>query len=128
MFANVYQDSRVLITGHTGFKGSWLTTWLLRLGAEVIGVSHKVTTDPAMFEVLSLEDKIKHIYQDIRDLEALREIIVQEKPDFIFHLAAQAIVSYSYENPIETMSTNIIGTMNVLESLRDKMCGGLNYQ
>lgn len=119
MFANVYQGSRVLITGHTGFKGSWLTTWLLRLGADVIGVSNSVTTNPAMFEVLSLEDKVKHIHQDIRDLEGLREIIVQEKPDFIFHLAAQAIVSYSYENPTETMSTNIIGTMNVLESLRN---------
>ena len=118
MFANVYEHKRVLVTGHTGFKGSWLVTWLLKLGAEVIGVSKDVPTQPAMFELLELAGRIKHVTADIRNLELMRNIITSERPDFIFHLAAQAIVSTSYSNPSETMTTNIVGTMNILEILR----------
>lgn len=119
MFSNVFKGRRVLITGHTGFKGSWLTAWLLKLGAEVIGVSKDVPTQPAMFEVLGLAGRIKHIQADIRDLEAMRTLFADEQPDFVFHLAAQAIVSTSYSDPVGTMTTNAIGTMNVLEALRN---------
>ena len=118
MFANNYAGKRVLVTGHTGFKGSWLILWLLKLGAEVIGVSLNIPTDPAMFQELSLSSRIKHITLDIRKLEELRELIAKERPDFIFHLAAQAIVSMSYSDPVETITTNVIGTMNILEALR----------
>lgn len=118
MFENVYKGQRVLVTGHTGFKGSWLATWLLKLGAEVIGVSKDIPTQPAMFEELALAGRIKHIQADIRDLDAMREIIATEQPDFVFHLAAQAIVSTSYSYPVETMTTNVVGTMNILEALR----------
>jgi len=108
----------VLITGHTGFKGSWLTTWLLELGATVIGVSKNIPTTPSMFEVLGLKNKIKHYIQDIRDLQKLESIIATESPDFVFHLAAQAIVSISYADPLDTITTNVIGTTNVLEALK----------
>lgn len=118
MFGNVYHGRRVLVTGHTGFKGSWLTTWLLKLGAEVVGVAKDVPTYPAMFEELGLASRIKHIQADIRDLTVMRNLIAAEQPDFVFHLAAQAIVSASYADPVETISTNVIGTMNVLEALR----------
>ena len=118
MFQNIYKNKKVLVTGHTGFKGSWLTVWLLKLGAHVVGVSKDIPTTPSMFEVLGLEEKIKHYVVDIRDLAKITEIISIEKPDFLFHLAAQAIVSKSYENPIETISSNVMGTANVLEALR----------
>ena len=118
MFSNIYKDKKVLITGHTGFKGSWLTTWLLNLGAKIIGISKDIPTTPAMFQVLELEKKIHHNLIDIRNFDALNKIIKQEKPDFIFHLAAQAIVSTSYIEPLETMSSNVIGTAHILEALR----------
>lgn len=118
MFGNSYHHRRVLVTGHTGFKGSWLTAWLLKLGANVVGYSKDVPTSPSMFNELNLSGKIKDIRGDIRDLANLRKVISEEKPDFIFHLAAQAIVSTSYIDPVETMTTNVNGTMNVLECLR----------
>lgn len=118
MFANAYHGRRVLVTGHTGFKGSWLTSWLLKLGAEVVGVSRDVPTQPAMFDELALDGRIKHIQKDIRDLDAMRDLIVAEEPDFVFHLAAQAIVSTSYTDPVDTISTNVVGTMNILDALR----------
>jgi len=118
MFSGIYKDKRVLVTGHTGFKGSWLTAWLLKLGANVIGLSKDIPTQPSMFEELDLEKKIKHIHSDIRDLDVMCRVINEEKPDFVFHLAAQAIVSTSYDDPVGTMSTNVIGTMNLLEALR----------
>ncbi|EJL6493063.1 CDP-glucose 4,6-dehydratase [Vibrio cholerae] len=119
MFNNIYNGKRVLITGHTGFKGSWLTTWLLQLGAEVCGISKDIPTTPSMFEALNLSDKIEHHICDIRDLDKTRKIINQFKPDFLFHLAAQPIVSLSYSEPLETISTNVIGTANILEILRN---------
>lgn len=118
MFKNIYQGKKVLVTGHTGFKGTWLTTWLLNLGANVIGVSKDIPTQPSMFEILNLQNKIKHYQEDIRDLSKIVNIISQEKPDFLFHLAAQAIVSTSYKDPIETISSNVMGTTQVLEALR----------
>ena len=118
MLNNTYLNKKVLVTGHTGFKGSWLTIWLLKMGAKVIGISKDIPSTPSMFYELGLEDKITHYQADVRDLEAIRIIINNELPDFIFHLAAQAIVSISYADPVETFTTNTIGTMNVLEVLR----------
>ena len=117
-FHDCYRAKRVIVTGHTGFKGSWLTTWLLKLGAEVIGVSRDIPTKPAMFEELGLASRIRHLQADIRDLDAMRELIRDIQPDFVFHLAAQAIVSISYSDPVDTMTTNVMGTMNILEALR----------
>lgn len=115
------------MTGHTGFKGSWLTTWLLKLGANVVGVSKDVPTHPAMFEQLALSGRMRNITGDVRDLALMRTLVSDIAPDFVFHLAAQAIVSTSYSDPVETMTTNIIGTMNVLESLRtlDRPCAAV---
>jgi len=124
MFHNIYKDKKVLVTGHTGFKGSWLTVWLLKLGAKVVGLSKDIPTTPSMFETLKLEEKIEHYISDIRDLEKLKSIIDSTNPDFIFHLAAQPIVSLSYSDPIETLSSNIMGTANILDALRsiNKKC------
>lgn len=118
MFKNSYSNKKVLVTGHTGFKGSWLTAWLLKLGANVVGYSKDIPTDPSMFVALGLESKIKHYVGNVRDLEHVKKVISDERPDFIFHLAAQAIVSTSYADPVDTILTNVVGTMNVLESLR----------
>lgn len=118
MFNNIYRDKKVLVTGHTGFKGSWLTVWLLKLGADVVGISKDIPTTPSMFKELDLESKIQHYQEDIRNLDKMIEIISSEKPDFLFHLAAQPIVSISYSDPIETISSNVMGTANILEALR----------
>ena len=118
MFSDIYKGKKVLVTGHTGFKGTWLTTWLLSLDADVIGISKDIPTQPSMFEILGLEDKIQHHNIDIRDISALSQVITDEKPDFVFHLAAQAIVSISYDEPLDTISSNVMGTTNLLESLR----------
>ena len=117
-FGDVFRNRRVLVTGHTGFKGSWLTSWLLELGARVSGVSRDIPTEPSMFVELALERRITHHVLDIRDLSALAELFRAEQPEFVFHLAAQPLVSRSYRDPVETISTNAIGTMNVLECLR----------
>lgn len=118
MFGNSYRGKTVVVTGHTGFKGVWLTTWLLRLGAKVVGVSLDIPTTPSLFETLHLERRIDHHLCDVRELESLRKIIHDAAPDFLFHLAAQAIVSESYSDPINTITTNAVGTANVLECLR----------
>lgn len=114
----IYHDKKVLITGHTGFKGSWLTSWLLKLGAKVCGLSDQIPTYPSMFELLKLQNKINHNICDVRDTEKLSQIIQKFKPDYVFHLAAQAIVSASYKDPLNTISTNVIGTANLLDVLR----------
>jgi len=119
MFSNIYKDKKVLVTGHTGFKGAWLVTWLLKLGAEVVGVSKDIPTQPSMFEVLELQSKIMHYQEDIRDLEKMTKIIASERPDFLFHLAAQAIVSTSYTSPIDTVSSIVMGTAYILEALKE---------
>lgn len=119
MFLNTYKGKKVIVTGHTGFKGTWLSTWLIKLGANVIGVSKDIPTNPSMFNELNLSKQLKHIVEDVRNLSALKTIIDTEQPDFVFHLAAQAIVSTSYSDPVETMSTNVIGTMNIMEVLRN---------
>jgi CDP-glucose 4,6-dehydratase len=118
MFSNIYKGKKVLVTGHTGFKGTWLITWLISLGAQVVGISKDIPTQPSMFEKLELEGKIKHYIVDVRDLNSLSQVIESEGPDFVFHLAAQAIVSTSYHAPVDTISSNVMGMVNVLEALR----------
>ena len=117
-FNNIFKNKKTLITGNTGFKGSWLSVWLLKLGASVFGLSKDIPTNPSMYEDLGLENKLNHFEKDVRDLDSLVSVVNETKPDFIFHLAAQPLVSVSYTNPAETISTNIIGTTNILESVR----------
>ncbi|HEX7674840.1 MAG TPA: CDP-glucose 4,6-dehydratase [Bdellovibrio sp.] len=119
MFRDVYRGKKVMVTGHTGFKGSWLTIWLTKLGASVIGVSKDIPTKPSMFEELKLENKIKHHFCDLRNLKEFSEIFHSEKPDFIFHMAAQPIVSVSYTDPLDTITSNVIGTAHVMEVLKE---------
>ncbi len=118
MFAGVYQGRRVMVTGHTGFKGSWLCSWLLDLGAMVAGFSLDVPTVPANFEVLGLEKRLTHFIGDIRDRAAFSRVMETFAPEIIFHLAAQSLVRRSYEEPALTLETNTLGTLNVLECLR----------
>lgn len=114
-----YKDKRVLITGHTGFKGSWLTEWLLMMGAKVTGFALPPSTDPALFDQLGLAERCDHRIGDIRDRALVRKVIHEVRPDLIFHLAAQPLVRLSYAQPIETYETNVMGTANVLDALRD---------
>lgn len=118
-FGGAFAGKTVLVTGHTGFKGSWLTAWLLHLEARVVGLSNGVPTVPAMFDVLALDTRIDHRIADVRDAAAVRAIVHETRPDFVFHLAAQAIVSTSYADPAGTFATNVMGTAHVLEALRD---------
>jgi CDP-glucose 4,6-dehydratase len=118
MFKNSFAGKHVLVTGNTGFKGSWLTVWLLKLGARVVGVSKDIPTVPSMFEELRLREEIDHHELDIRDLSRLAELVMKKQPDVVFHLAAQPIVSRSFQDPIETLSSNVMGTAHVLEALR----------
>jgi CDP-glucose 4,6-dehydratase len=117
-FNNVFQNKKIIVTGNTGFKGTWLSLWLHRLGAEVVGLSVDIPTKPSLFEVLGMEEKIRHEYMDIRDKKAVLDLFNDIKPDFVFHLAAQPIVSVSYLDPVATFETNVIGTANILEALR----------
>lgn len=118
MFNNVYQGKKVLVTGHTGFKGSWLSVWLQTLGAEVCGLSDGIPTKPAMVEELKLLNQLKHHIADVRDAQAVKDYMLQEQPDFIFHLAAQPIVGTSYADPVGTIATNAMGTVHVLDAVR----------
>ncbi|WPR73539.1 CDP-glucose 4,6-dehydratase [Algoriphagus sp. NG3] len=115
----VFSGKKILITGHTGFKGSWLSLWLKQKGAKLFGISKDIPTQPSLFESLGLEKEMEHILLDIRDLTSLKSEIRRIEPDFIFHMAAQPIVSLSYQDPLETFTTNAIGTANVLEAVRD---------
>lgn len=117
LFSEVYKNKTVLVTGHTGFKGSWLVYWLNQMGAKVVGYSLEAPTIPNHIELLKLD--IISIIGDIRDLNKLNEVFSEYKPDIVFHLAAQPLVRLSYENPIETYETNVIGTLKVFEACRN---------
>lgn len=117
-FNNVYKNKTVLVTGHTGFKGSWLSIWLRELGANVIGYALDPYTEKDNFILAKLENKITDIRGDIRDKEHLEKVFEQYKPDFVFHLAAQPLVRLSYDQPVETYEVNVMGTINVMECIR----------
>jgi CDP-glucose 4,6-dehydratase len=115
---NFWKGKKVLITGHTGFKGVWLSFWLKKLGANVIGYSLKPPTEINMYEIISLKNEIDSIIGNILDLENLNKVINENKPEIIIHMAAQSLVRESYKNPLETYMSNVIGTANVLEVIR----------
>jgi CDP-glucose 4,6-dehydratase len=117
-FFDAFKNKRVLVTGHTGFKGSWLTAWLLKLGAKVTGFSLEPETDPALFDILGLASRVDHVISDIGDYHSIEDIVLEVKPEIVFHLAAQPLVRRSYDNPVETYHTNVMGTVNLLESIR----------
>ena len=118
LFGGVYAGRRVFVTGHTGFKGSWLAYWLLSLGAEVTGYALEPDTEPSLFRVLGLEARIDHHVGDVRDLSHLRTVVSEAQPEIVLHLAAQPLVLRSYDEPVETFATNVMGTVNVLEAAR----------
>lgn len=118
MFRGVFQDRTVWLSGHTGFKGSWLATWLLQLGARVHGFALEPSTTPSLFEQLGLASRLDHETGDVRDATAVEKSIRAAEPAFLFHLAAQSLVRLSYKTPLETYATNVMGTVNVLEALR----------
>jgi len=118
IFKSVFKGKKVLVTGHTGFKGSWLSTWLISLGAEVIGISCDIPSTPSNFEVSKLCGFIEDYRIDLRDAQEVNNLIQNSQPDFVFHLAAQALVRPSYDKPLDTIGINALGTANVLEALR----------
>ena len=122
-----YKNLKVLVTGTTGFKGAWLANWLSILGAKVIGVSLKPEKGSILFNCFKLNKKIKQYYTDIKNFKNLNEIIKKNKPDIIFHLAAQSIVSQGFEEPLLTIQTNVLGSANILESYRLNKIPALVY-
>ena len=126
-FLSGFNGATVVVTGHTGFKGTWLIAWLKRLGANVVGISLDPSTTPSHFNAYNFNTEIVDSRVNICDKVALRNEIISVQPDFVFHLAAQALVRRSYEDPLETWQTNVMGTLNLLEALRDldKQCSAV---
>lgn len=120
---SIYNGKKVFLTGHTGFKGSWLALWLKSLGAEVLGYALEPNTKPSMFEELKIGKKVHSVFGNILDREKLEATMAEFKPEIVFHLAAQPLVRLSYAEPVMTYETNVIGTLNVLESARK--CGSV---
>jgi CDP-glucose 4,6-dehydratase len=114
-----FKKKRILLTGHTGFKGGWLSFWLNELGSDVTGFSNGVPTNPSFFETVGLKDCLTDVEGGVRDLKHLKRIVRKCDPEYIFHLAAQPLVRDSYANPIETFETNVLGTANLLEAARE---------
>lgn len=124
MFADAYRDRTVWLSGHTGFKGAWLAEWLLHLGARVHGYALTPPTSPALFDQLGLAGRLQHQVADVREAESVAKAIVAVQPDVVFHLAAQPLVRASYDEPLATFDTNVLGTAHVLEAVRrlEKPC------
>jgi CDP-glucose 4,6-dehydratase len=118
MFSDAFRNKTVWLSGHTGFKGAWLAQWLLELGANVRGFALEPATEPALFNQLQLAGRLHHQIADLRDANAVAKSIRDAQPDFVFHLAAQPLVRLSYEQPVATYATNVMGTIHVLEALR----------
>ena len=116
-FNGFYEHKKVLVTGDTGFKGAWLAYWLKHLGAEIYGLAREPNTHPSLFEILALRNEISHTTLDVRDAESVKTYVCDIRPDIVFHLAAQSLVRLSYEIPIETIQTNVIGSANLLSAL-----------
>lgn len=113
-----WKNKKVLLTGHTGFKGSWLALWLHKMGAQVTGLALAPDTNPNLYSILGIDKKTKSHIGDIRDLETVKNVFNQSQPEIVFHLAAQPLVRYSYKNPLETYQTNVMGTAHILEAVR----------
>ena len=113
-----WQGRKVFLTGHTGFKGSWLSLWLQRLGAEVHGFALEPSTNPSLFKVANVADGMQSTIGDVRDLTCLQKAMHLAQPEVVIHMAAQPLVVYGYENPVETYATNVMGTVHLLESIR----------
>ena len=113
-----WSQQRVLVTGHTGFKGAWLSLWLRRMGADVVGFAKKPATEPALFTEATIESDVPTRFGDIADVEAVGEAITEAEPSIVLHLAAQAIVRQSFHDPVETFTTNVVGTSVVLDAVR----------
>src|SRR6056297_275031 len=113
-----WNSKKVLITGHTGFKGSWLSFWLNKLGSNVYGLALKPDTDPALFDQLQLQETINSKFVDIRDFESVSNVVEKSDPDVIIHMAAQPLVLRSYNEPRYTWETNVLGTINLLEAVK----------
>jgi CDP-glucose 4,6-dehydratase len=113
-----WRGKRVLLTGHTGFKGSWLTLWLQSLGAQVSGFALDPSTEPSLFELARVHEGINDQRGDLRDLGALLELIAETQPEIVLHLAAQPLVREGYRDPLGTYSSNVMGTLNLLEAIR----------
>lgn len=118
MDSSFWQGKKVLITGHTGFKGGWLSLWLQSWGADVMGYSLAPPTQPSLFEIAGVANGMASITGDVRDLEQIQTVIAAYQPEIVFHMAAQPLVRYSYINPVETYATNVMGTVNLLEAIR----------
>ena len=118
-FKKTFKNKKVLITGHTGFKGAWLTLWLLHCGAKIMGISKDIPTQPSLFNTLNLKKKIIDKKIDLKNIKILKREVKKFQPDFIFHLAAQSLVKKSLKNPYLTWMSNSLGTINILESLRN---------
>jgi CDP-glucose 4,6-dehydratase len=113
-----WAGKRVLLTGHTGFKGSWMALWLQSMGAQVIGYALAPPSTPSLFEIASVAQSMTSVLGDIRDLAALQRVFAEHQPEIVIHMAAQPLVRYSYQNPVETYSTNVMGTVHLLEAVR----------
>ena len=118
MTPDFWNGKRVFLTGHTGFKGSWLSLWLQIMGADVCGFALKPPTEPSLFEAAHVEQGMTSVIGDVTDLPSLQQAIAQHQPDIVLHMAAQPLVRYSYKNPVETYATNVMGTVNLLEAVR----------
>lgn len=118
MKLDFYKGKKVLITGHTGFKGTWLTRMLVNAGADVCGYSRCSGKNPSLFEIAGVKDKIKHVKGDVRDLEHLKKVFDEFQPEIVLHLAAQPLVRDSYQDPVYTYETNVMGTINICECVR----------
>lgn len=114
-----WNGKKVFITGHTGFKGTWLSLWLTQMGANVSGYSLAPATEPNLFEIVNIKNKINYTIGDVRDLNTLKRSLIHSDPEIIFHMAAQPLVRKSYRDPVDTYSTNVMGTVNLLEASRD---------
>ena len=119
MNSEFWRGKKVLLTGHTGFKGSWLSLWLNILGAETVGYALAPPTQPNLYDLADVKNGTQSILGDVLNLEHLRRVVRESKPEIIFHLAAQSLVRRSYDDPVATYATNVMGTVHVLEALRD---------
>ena len=119
-FLKIYRGKKVLITGNTGFKGSWMSQWLLNIGADVYGMALEPPTNPSLFDQLALRKHCKWYDVDIRNYKNVEKVLAEVNPEFVFHLAAQTLIRYSYDFPYETFETNMMGTVNILEAIRQQ--------